>query len=77
MSDDACGQTKALVLDPDGYVHSAIRGVRMGKNKGVLVKIEKTGIVVSEIVFSEIDDDWREKFVFLPAKDFDEDPQDR
>jgi Tfp pilus assembly protein PilP len=68
MHSDAYRQAVALVLDPDGYVHSAILGSYMGKNKGVLVKIEKTRIVVSEVFFSEVDKDWHERFIVIPVE---------
>lgn len=60
MYSDAYRQAVALVRDPDGYIHVAVRGSYIGKNKGVLTKIKKT-----EIVVSEIDEGGREKFVVL------------
>jgi Tfp pilus assembly protein PilP len=62
MHSDAYRQAVALVRDPDGYVHSAIRGNYIGKNKGVLVSIKK-----NEIVVSEFDKDGHERIIVLPV----------
>lgn len=63
MHSDTYNQSIAIILGSDGYVYTAIRGNYVGRNKGVLVKINNDGIVVSEV-----DKDGNENLIFMPVK---------
>jgi len=42
-------QPMAIVRDPSGYVHYVIKGSHLGKEGGIVVKLEKSRLVISEV----------------------------
>lgn len=58
-----CRRPVAYILDRDGYVHSGLVGGYIGRHRGVIAKILRDRIVVSEV-----DGDQKETFITVRTK---------